>query len=283
MEDPVLTRTHLWLGQRLRSRIRQLKVTVMGCGGLGVRFIIEASHLGIPHFVICDPDDLDETNLNRYVIATRSSIGMKKVDVVQDYLNTLFPNITVLSRYQRFPSDILVHDIGNSDYVVACFDDLHARLQLDILCRRMNVTLVDLGTGFARAEDDNRILSSGGQVIVSRPRGPCLMCAGFDLTSRPNDYFVPESDLVEPSFLTINSMIAALGLEVLFRELAGELPPTNRIEYRRDDLKILHLAKSHRAGCSICGNDRGTPDLNFLEVKELRKKLSGLGIKMAES
>ena len=50
--------------------LRQKKVAVVGCGGLGGYIIEQLSRIGVGHITIIDGDVFDETNLNRQLFST---------------------------------------------------------------------------------------------------------------------------------------------------------------------------------------------------------------------
>lgn len=73
----------------LLEKVRQLKVLVLGCGGLGSRLIIELSSLGVGTVVTTDPDILDETNLSRMPYFTKASLGEFKVELIESFVKKL--------------------------------------------------------------------------------------------------------------------------------------------------------------------------------------------------
>lgn len=99
-------------------------VIFIGLGGVGTAAI---SVLGlIPGLsgkvILVDPDKVDESNLNRFLIATVNAIGRHKTEVVRQYLDKKQPGLRVLCApisYQRFvrqvgrPRNIVVSSIDN--------------------------------------------------------------------------------------------------------------------------------------------------------------------------
>ena len=65
----------LLLGKEAMERLSNAKVAVFGIGGVG-GYVVEAlARTGIGAFVLVDDDKICLTNLNRQIIATRSSVG----------------------------------------------------------------------------------------------------------------------------------------------------------------------------------------------------------------
>ena len=85
-EDHMLTqfsRTELLLGKEGMERLKNARVAVFGVGGVG-GYVCEALvRSGVGSFDLIDDDKVCLTNLNRQIIATRSTVGKYKVDVMK--------------------------------------------------------------------------------------------------------------------------------------------------------------------------------------------------------
>ena len=74
--------------------IRTTRVAVLGVGGLGGPLAENLVRAGCQSLVICDFDVFDESNLNRQ-ICTTDDLGKRKIDVVEDFLQRIDPEISV--------------------------------------------------------------------------------------------------------------------------------------------------------------------------------------------
>ena len=74
--------------------IRTSRVAVLGVGGLGGPLAENLVRAGCQNLVICDFDVFDESNLNRQ-ICTTDDLGKRKIDVVEDFLQKIDPEISV--------------------------------------------------------------------------------------------------------------------------------------------------------------------------------------------
>ena len=54
-------------GKEGQERIKNTYITIVGAGGLGSHVIQQLAFLGVGCLSIVDPEDLDETNLNRLI------------------------------------------------------------------------------------------------------------------------------------------------------------------------------------------------------------------------
>jgi hypothetical protein len=248
----------LWLSPQLRAQLGAQHIVVVGCGGTGSLFAVLAAYVGVHHMTLCDPDVLDSTNLNRYVFASPDAIGLGKADVLADHLRQQVPDVKIVVIRARSPSEELGEEIDHSGrIVVGCVDDVRTRIELDILCRAFGRTLIDLGTGF-ELDGSGIPEQAGGQVLVSRPDGPCLICLGFTRVCNENDYMIGQNESPQPSLVLLNTVIASLAVECLVREVAGDSMMFNSIDYSRNSLTVSASAETSRyQPCRVCGSNAG--------------------------
>ncbi|HEY2445031.1 MAG TPA: ThiF family adenylyltransferase, partial [Rhizomicrobium sp.] len=75
-------------GREGQSRITALRIGIVGLGGVGSLVSQMLVHLGIRKFLLIDPDVVEESNLNRVVNASGTSVGQSKVDVAARYISS---------------------------------------------------------------------------------------------------------------------------------------------------------------------------------------------------
>lgn len=66
-----------------------------GIGGVGGTAALALARMGIGKISIYDFDVVEETNLNRQVVADITTIGKMKVDVLESKIQEINPNCTV--------------------------------------------------------------------------------------------------------------------------------------------------------------------------------------------
>ncbi|MHA1508764.1 MAG: HesA/MoeB/ThiF family protein, partial [Promethearchaeota archaeon] len=74
--------------------IRTSRIAVLGVGGLGGPLAENLVRAGCQNLVICDFDVFDDSNLNRQ-ICTMDDIGKRKIDVVENFLQKIDPEINI--------------------------------------------------------------------------------------------------------------------------------------------------------------------------------------------
>ena len=148
MQD-ALVRLEMLVGEEKVASLWDKRVLVFGLGGVGGHCVDALSRSGIGHFGIVDHDVVSISNINRQLIATRSSIGKKKVDVMEAHLLDINPDIKV-QKYDLFylPETADSIDFSSYDYVVDCIDTVAAKVEIIERCYKLGVPVISaLGCG----------------------------------------------------------------------------------------------------------------------------------------
>lgn len=147
------TKTELLIGKTGVEKLKNSKVIVYGIGGVG-SYVVEAlARAGIGHIVIVDFDKVDITNINRQLLATHSTIGKDKVEVMKERILDINPN-AVVEAYK--PDEIENGEeslINNSvTYVVDAIDTITNKIKLIERANKENVKIIS-ATGAANKLD----------------------------------------------------------------------------------------------------------------------------------
>ena len=143
------SRTQLLLGQPAMKKLSECRVAVFGIGGVG-GFACEALvRSGIGELDIIDDDRVCLTNINRQIIATRSSIGKYKVDVMHDRLSDINPDVRV-NKWKTFflPENADEFPFDEYDYIIDAVDTVTAKVQLVLKAEEHKVPIIScMGAG----------------------------------------------------------------------------------------------------------------------------------------
>ena len=137
------SRTELLFGKAAMEKLASSRVAVFGIGGVG-GYVCEALvRSGVGAFDLIDDDKVCLTNLNRQIIATRSTIGKYKVDVAKARVLDINPKATV-NTYQTFyvPETAEQFDFSQYDYVVDAIDTVTGKINLVMQAQQTNTTSV---------------------------------------------------------------------------------------------------------------------------------------------
>ena len=147
--DEKFSRTEMLIGNEGMEKLSDATVAVFGLGGVG-SFVCEGlARSGIGNFILVDFDKIDETNINRQLIATVDTVGKYKVDVMEERILKINPNANVKT-YKEFymadcEIDIITEDLS---YAVDCVDTIMAKIAIMCKCDELNVPVISsMGTG----------------------------------------------------------------------------------------------------------------------------------------
>ncbi len=143
------SRTELVLGPSAMDALARARVAVFGIGGVGGYVVESLARSGVGALDIIDNDVVSETNVNRQIIATSSSIGKRKVDVMSERIKDINPTCNVLAHECFYlPETASQFDLARYDYVVDAVDTVTAKLCLIQEAQRAGVPIIScMGTG----------------------------------------------------------------------------------------------------------------------------------------
>ena len=76
--------------------LNDLTVLILGVGGVGGYVAESLARSGVGNLILVDFDTIDESNINRQIIALDSTIGLKKVDVLENRLKEINSDINIV-------------------------------------------------------------------------------------------------------------------------------------------------------------------------------------------
>ena len=127
----IFSRTALLLGEENLEKLKNSHVIVFGVGGVG-GYVCEAlARSGVGALDIVDNDVISPSNINRQIIALRSTIGRKKTEVLAERLKDINPDIQV-TQYNLFflPENADCIDFSKYDYVVDAIDTVSGKIAI---------------------------------------------------------------------------------------------------------------------------------------------------------
>jgi tRNA A37 threonylcarbamoyladenosine dehydratase len=139
-----LSRMEYLIGADALARVKQKKVLLCGCGGVG-SFVAEAlCRSGLGHITLLDYDLVEPSNLNRQLMSTKENIGMIKVEALKRRLEEV--SDTVVDTIRTFIDESFELD-KDYDYVIDCIDTLTAKFTLVKKCHEKGIpVLCSLGS-----------------------------------------------------------------------------------------------------------------------------------------
>ncbi len=143
------TRTEMRLGKEAMEKLAASRVAVFGIGGVG-GYVCEAlARSGVGAFDLIDNDKVCLSNLNRQIIALRSTLGRYKAEVMGERILEINPEAVV----RVYPLFFLPENAGEIpfceyDYIVDAIDTVTAKLELAVRAKEYGIPVISsMGTG----------------------------------------------------------------------------------------------------------------------------------------
>ena len=136
-------------GEEGMKKLFSASVAVFGVGGVGSYTVEVLARSGVGRLVLVDADAVDESNINRQIIALHSTVGRDKVEVAKERIRDINPDCEVVC-HKLFvtPENLCEIDLSGVDYIVDAVDSVPAKLALAEYARREGVALISsMGTG----------------------------------------------------------------------------------------------------------------------------------------
>lgn len=135
------------LGEENLKMLQKSRVAIFGIGGVGGYAAEALARSGIGALDLIDKDVVDVTNINRQIIASRSTIGRKKTEVMKERILDLDPDIRVQTHNCFFLADT-EFNFSPYDYIVDAIDTVTAKIELAVRAKQAGVPIISsMGTG----------------------------------------------------------------------------------------------------------------------------------------
>ena len=132
--------------------INQLKnktVAIVGIGGVGGYVAESLARSGVGKLILVDYDVVDETNINRQIIALHSTIGKEKVSLMEERIHDICEDTQVVS-YRIMYGEENRYDIFSEkiDFLVDACDIVRSKQILITECLNRGIPFISsMGTG----------------------------------------------------------------------------------------------------------------------------------------
>ncbi len=147
--DDIFQRTQMLLGEDGMALLRAARVAVFGLGGVG-SYVAEAlARSGVGALTLVDRDTVDKTNINRQLIAVRSTVGKAKAAVAAARVADINPDCQIDARQIFFlPETAAEFDFSSYDYIADAVDNVTAKLELAECAQKAGVPIISaMGAG----------------------------------------------------------------------------------------------------------------------------------------
>lgn len=137
------------VGEDAYRKLKDASVAVFGVGGVGGYTVEALARCGVGRIALFDSDTVDESNINRQIIADYSALGGDKVTVMSERLKKINPEISVeCNKVFYLPENADKFDLTKYDYIVDAVDTVSAKLEIIERAKNLGVPVIScMGTG----------------------------------------------------------------------------------------------------------------------------------------
>lgn len=147
--DNAFSRTALLLGEDALQKLKNCRIAIFGLGGVGGYCLEAFARSGVGAFDLIDNDVVDITNINRQILALRSTVGKSKTEVAAERVHDINPDAEVNIFNVFFGAESAdKFDFSRYDYVVDAIDTVSSKVLLALRAQEAGVRIIScMGTG----------------------------------------------------------------------------------------------------------------------------------------
>lgn len=167
------------LNKKEQLKLKESKITVIGCGGIGGAVLDMLARMGVGCLRIVDKDSFDISNINRQMMSSFYNVGKSKIMVTEETLRSINPFLEV----EAIEKELNSHNVGKilkgSDLVVDALDNLLSRIIVSRYASKIGISFVH-----------GAVHGTMGQVTIFAPDTPTyeelfkMPSSGKNLTER---------------------------------------------------------------------------------------------------
>lgn len=139
------------------GKLFSTRVIVFGLGGVGGAVTHMLARSGISNLTIVDFDKIDETNINRQMVANIHNVGELKTAEMARQLKDINPDINLTVHNLKLDENTISNiNFDSIDYIVDCIDDVNAKKLLIRKAKEKNIPILcAMGAGNRYGEIPN--------------------------------------------------------------------------------------------------------------------------------
>lgn len=149
VSDPYRERTELLVGPEALDALRRRHICIAGVGGVGGYAAEAIARAGVGRITLLDHDVVGRSNLNRQLVALRSTLAQPKAEVMARRIADIDPQIEVDCAIEFLHPDSIAAQVPpEADYVIDCIDSIACKAALVACCQARGQRVISsMGAG----------------------------------------------------------------------------------------------------------------------------------------
>ena len=122
--------------------LKQKRILVVGCGGLGGHIIDQLARIGVGFLRVVDGDVFEASNLNRQLLSSVPLLGVSKAKTAADHIARVNPDVAVEAAEAFLSESNAESLLENCDIVMDALDNIPSRRILAAACEKANIPYI---------------------------------------------------------------------------------------------------------------------------------------------
>jgi len=151
--DPAFGALSRVYGRQAYEYLSQLRICVVGIGGVGSWAVEALARTGVGHITMIDHDDVSTSNINRQLHALHNTVDESKVEVMQERIRLINPHCDVVAEDDFLAEKNLeTYLTRNFDAVIDAIDNIRFKAAMIAFCRRRKILIITTGGAGGRSD-----------------------------------------------------------------------------------------------------------------------------------
>jgi molybdopterin/thiamine biosynthesis adenylyltransferase len=106
-----------------QNRVKDARVVIVGCGGIGGVIALALARSGLEHFVLYEHDSYQPSNMNRQIECFTDTLGMNKVEVIHQAMLKVNPEIQAEIHPRALQADEIDKAVQQGNVIIPAADE----------------------------------------------------------------------------------------------------------------------------------------------------------------
>lgn len=125
-----------------QETVNNLRVCVIGCGGIGTQIIESLTRFGVETITAVDKDVIDETDLNRLIHSNYKTVGLPKAQITKKYVKNISDRVNINTMTLAYNKNTGKKIIKKHDIIIDAIGDFETKKLLEEHCNELEIPLV---------------------------------------------------------------------------------------------------------------------------------------------
>ena len=122
--------------------LKQKRILVVGCGGLGGHILDQLARIGVGFLRVVDGDVFEASNLNRQLLSSVPLLGVSKAKAAADHIARVNPDVDVEAVPAFLTEGNAAEILAGCDIVLDALDNIPSRRILAAACEKANIPYI---------------------------------------------------------------------------------------------------------------------------------------------